>query len=380
LQLSPFELRGHSITLSKRQKTVPSVLDCPPIIGLRAAGGDAGGLSLAPAKYAMLFHAAEPTPDGAHGEARMSRSKALSAYMIFDRPEWAALRANTPLTLSEGDLATLRGLNEPIQLDEVANVYLPLSRLLNLHVAAARNLGRVKDAFLGRPVGRPPYIIAVAGSVAVGKSTFARVIRSLLGRWPDHPRVELVTTDGFLYPNRILEERGLMRRKGFPETYDLTRMVEFLAAVKSTDRDIEVPVYSHLTYDIVPGEQKIVRQPDVLVFEGLNVLQSGPMTPVVVSDFFDFSVYLDADEADIEMWYVERFLILQRTAFQNASSYFRHYRDLPLDQAQEVARAVWKEINLVNLRENIFPTRSRADVVLRKRADHSVGEIWLRRT
>jgi type I pantothenate kinase len=268
--------------------------------------------------------------------------------MVFNRREWAALRSNTPLTLSDEDLAGLRGLNEPILLDEVADVYLPLSRLLNLHVSAARNLGRVKDAFLGRPAGRSPYIIAVAGSVAVGKSTFARVLRSLLGRWPDHPRVDLVATDGFLHANRALEECGLMKRKGFPESYDLRRMVDFLAAVKSGEPEASAPVYSHLTYDIVSGERQVVRQPDVLVFEGLNVLQAEHTTAVLASDFFDFSVYLDAEEADIEAWYVERFLILQRTAFQNPASYFHHYRNLPLGTAGKVAREIWQEINLVH--------------------------------
>ena len=310
----------------------------------------------------------------------MSEPRDLPAYMTFGRREWAALRASTPLPLSDSDLAALRGLNEPIELDEVADIHLPLSRLLNLHVAASRNLGRVKDAFLGRPAGRPPYIVALAGSVAVGKSTLARVLRLLLARWPDHPVVEIVTTDGFLYPNRVLEERGLMRRKGFPESYDLRRMVRFLAAVKAGEPAVEAPVYSHLAYDILPGRRQIVRQPDVLIFEGLNVLQAGLMAPTVVSDFFDIAIYVDAEEADIESWYVERFLILQRTAFQNPSSYFHHYKDLPPPQARVVARGIWRGINLVNLRENIFPTRMRADIVLRKRPDHTVGEIWLRRT
>ena len=298
--------------------------------------------------------------------------------MVFGRRDWAALRSNTPLTLSDEDLESLRGLNEPMLLDEVTDIHLPLSRLLNLHVAAARNLCRVKDAFLGRLARRPPYIIAVAGSVAVGKSTFARVLRGLLARWPDHPRVDIVTTDGFLHPNRILEERGLLRRKGFPESYDLRRMVDFLAAVKSGEPEATAPVYSHMTYDIVFEEREVVRQPDVLVFEGLNVLQTERTAPVVVSDFFDFSAYIDAEETDIEAWYVEPFLILQRTAFQNPASYFHHYRDLPLEEARKVARGIWREINLVNLRENILPTRTRADVVLRKHSDHSVGEIWLR--
>lgn len=301
----------------------------------------------------------------------------LAAYMTFGRAEWAALRASTPLTLAQDDLAALRSLNEPVSLDEVSEAYLPLSRLLNLHVSAARNLGRVKDAFLGLPAGRVPYIIGVAGSVAVGKSTFARVLRAILARWPDHPRVELVTTDGFLHPNRVLEERGLMARKGFPESYDLRRMIRFLADVKAGEPEVSAPVYSHLIYDIVPGERKVVARPDVLIFEGLNVLQAAS-TPVLASDFFDFSVYIDADEADIESWYVERFLLLQRTAFHSPQSFFRRYRDLREEEARDTARNIWRTINLVNLRENIFSTRQRARVVLRKRADHAVGEVWLR--
>lgn len=230
--------------------------------------------------------------------APMVHSGEYSAYSIFDRRDWAALRSITPLPLSNSDLDNLRGLNEPIMLDEVADILLPLSRLLNLHVAAARKLGRVQDAFLNRRAGSPPYIIAVAGSVAVGKSTLARVLRLLLARWPDHPRVELVTTDGFLHPNRVLEQRGLMQRKGFPESYDLQRMVRFLAAVKAGEAEVTAPVYSHHTSDIVPDEFELVRQPDVLIFEGLNVLQQVERAPALVSDFFDFSVYLDAEEAD----------------------------------------------------------------------------------
>jgi type I pantothenate kinase len=310
----------------------------------------------------------------------MTQSEELAAYVTFSRSEWAALRSNTPLTLSDSDLTTLRGLNEPIALDEVVDIYLPLSRLLNLHIAAARNLGRVRDAFLGRPAGTAPYIIALAGSPAVGKSTFARVLRVLLARWPDHPRVELVTTDGFLHPTRVLEERGLMRRKGFPESYDLRRMVRFLAAIKAGRHEVAAPVYSHHTYDIVPDEFQIVRQPDVLIFEGLNVLQAGHTAPIMISDFFDFSVYLDAEEVDIGAWHTERFLILQRTAFQEPASYFHHYSGLSASQARDVAHGIWREINLVNLRENILPTRTRADVVLRKRSDHSVSEVWLRQT
>jgi type I pantothenate kinase len=298
--------------------------------------------------------------------------------MVFNRQEWAALRSNTPLTLSNEELASLRGLNEPIALDEVADIYLPLSRLLNLHISAVRALGHVKDAFLGRPAGTPPYVIAIAGSVAVGKSTFARVLRRLLAQWSDHPRVDLVTTDGFLYPNRVLEERGLMRRKGFPESYDLRRMVEFLTAMKSRKPEAAVPVYSHTAYDIVSGEHQVVRRPDVLIFEGLNVLQAERTAPVIVSDFFDFSIYLDADESDIETWFIERFLVLQRTAFQNPASYFHQYRAAPVSEARKIATAIWRDINLVNLTQNIRPTRSRADVLLRKHSDHRVCGIWLR--
>jgi type I pantothenate kinase len=310
----------------------------------------------------------------------MSQSEELSAFATFGRSEWAALRFNTPLTLSEADLSVLRGLNEPITPAEVADIYLPLTRLLNLHFAAARNLAQVKSAFLGRTPHRPPYIVALAGSVAVGKSTFARVLCALLARWPEHRQVELVTTDGFLHANQVLEERGLMRRKGFPESYDLRRMLRFLSEVKAAKADLEVPVYSHLVGDVVPSEHQAVRRPDILIFEGLNVLLARGAAPMVVSDFFDFSIYLDAEETDIQSWYVERFLSLQRTAFRQPASYFHHYRDLPPNDAREVADRLWREHHRANLRENILPTRTRADVVLRKRSDHSVGEVWLRET
>ena len=309
----------------------------------------------------------------------------FSAYERFAREDWAKLRSNTPLTLSQEDLSALQGINEQVSLDDVVQIYLPLSRLLNLHFRSARSLEGVKDEFLGRLIGHRPYVIAVAGSVAVGKSTFARILQALLSRWPDHPSVALVTTDGFLYPNAVLEERGLMQRKGFPESYDRRRMVQFLAAIKAGEREVGAPVYAHAAYDIVPGQVQMVTQPDILIFEGLNVLQPGVLdtgrafTPsIIVSDFFDFSLYVDADEPDIEGWYVRRFRALQRTVFQNPASYFHHYRDLSEDEAREVARGIWRQINLVNLRENIQPTRERANVVLRKRHDHSIGEIWLR--
>ncbi|UYN95563.1 MAG: type I pantothenate kinase [Enhydrobacter sp.] len=307
------------------------------------------------------------------------------AYRTFTRAEWAQLRANTPLTLSQDDLVSLRGLNDKVSLDEIADVYLPLSRLLNLHVRAARNLNSVSDTFLGRPIVGHTYVIAVAGSVAVGKSTFARILQALMARWPDHPEVDLVTTDGFLYPLRELEQRQLMRRKGFPESYDLKRMVQFLSDIKAGAAEARAPIYSHEAYDIVPDRWQAVRRPDVLIFEGLNVLQPGvaPGSPgrpasVILSDFFDFSIYLDADSGDIAAWYLDRFLLLHRTAFQKPASYFHHYKDLGPDEAREVGRRIWSEINEVNLRENILPTRERAHVVLRKGADHAIADVSLR--
>jgi len=308
----------------------------------------------------------------------------LSPYVGFSRDEWARLRASTPLTLTEGDLEQLRGINERISLDEVADIYLPLSRLLDLYVGASRDLHRVSDTFLGGPAAKVPYVIAVAGSVAVGKSTTARILQALLGRWPDHLQVDLVTTDGFLFPNRVLDERGLMDRKGFPESYDLRRLVRFLADVKSGRPEVSAPVYSHLTYDIVPGEEQIVRQPDIVIVEGLTVLQTsdgraGRAPQLFVSDFFDFSLYVDADEADIEQWYLDRFLTLRETAFTDERSFFHHFAVLSEDEAVEVGRGIWRSINAVNLHENILPTRERARLILEKAPDHSVRAVRLRK-
>ncbi len=310
----------------------------------------------------------------------------FSAYEAFSRAQWALLRSNTPLTLSEEDLKALQGVNEQISLQDVVEIYLPLSRLLNLHFRSAQALSGVRDDFLGRLVGVRPYVIGIAGSVAVGKSTFARVLRALLARWPDHPQVSLVTTDGFLYPNRVLEKRGLMKRKGFPESYDRKRMISFLAALKAGEAVVEAPVYSHQAYDILPDVVQRVEQPNILIFEGLNVLQTGgverpggQVQSVTVSDFFDFSIYVDAPEADIERWYQHRFLSLQKTVFQRPDSYFHHFHDLKEEQALQVASGIWRDINLRNLRENIAPTRERANLVLRKRSDHSVDEILLRK-
>jgi type I pantothenate kinase len=303
---------------------------------------------------------------------------AISAYTSFSRPEWARLRATTPLTLSEADLAELHGLNEQLSLEEVVDVYLPLSRLLNLHVAATRELERVTDRFLGKTVARNPYILGLAGSVAVGKSTTSRVLQALLARWPDHPRVDLVTTDGFLHPNRLLEERGLLARKGFPESYDVRRLLCFVADLKAGVPEVAAPVYSHLVYDIVPGEVQVIRQPDILILEGLNVLEGGD-AEIFVSDYFDFSIYVDAEEAHIKQWFLSRFHRLRETAFRDPKSYFQKYAQMSIAEATAFASRVWDEINGTNLRENILPTRERAHLILEKDADHRVEQVRLRR-
>ena len=307
----------------------------------------------------------------------------VSRYTNFSRTEWARLRDATPLTLSEADLTELQGLNEQLSMREVEEVYLPLSRLLNLHVAATRELERVTDRFLGKTVAPNPYILGVAGSVAVGKSTTARVLRALLARWPDHPRVDLVTTDGFLHPNRVLEQRGLMARKGFPESYDRRRLVRFVADLKAGVAEVTAPVYSHLVYDILPGETQVVRQPDVLILEGLTVLDGADVRSVddslFVSDHFDFSIYVDAPEAHIREWFLQRFRRLRETAFRDPKSYFGKYAQLSEEEAQAFAGKVWEEINGVNLRENILPTRERAHLILEKGPDHAVGRVRLRR-
>lgn len=305
-------------------------------------------------------------------------------YLDFTHEEWGHLRADTPLTLSEADLAQLRGLNERVSLDEVVQIYLPLSRLLNLYVAAVQELYRATATFLGSQVPKVPYVIGMAGSVAVGKSTTARILQALLARWPDHPKVDLVTTDGFLYPNRVLEERGLMHRKGFPESYNLRALIKFVSDVKAGLPKVKAPVYSHLSYDILPGHFLVVDQPDIMIVEGLNVLQTGDgvldhKPRVFVSDFFDFTIYVDAKVEDIREWYIERFLTLRDTAFRNPLSYFHRYASLSDQQARERASTIWKEINEVNLLENILPTRERADLILEKGRDHSVQRVKLRK-
>jgi type I pantothenate kinase len=309
---------------------------------------------------------------------------AFSPYRVFSREDWAKLRADTPMTLVERDLEQLSGLIEELSMTEVEQIYLPLSRLLNLHVAAAQELHAVTSRFLGRRDRHVPYILGIGGSVAVGKSTTARVLRALLARWADHPRVDLITTDGFLYPNADLERRGLMNRKGFPESFDTARLLNFLHQVKSGRENVEAPVYSHFHYDIVPGQTVVVDRPDILIVEGLNVLQparlpkDGEAIPFV-SDFFNFSIYLDADPPVIEEWYVTRFMRLRQTAFRDPAAYFHRYANLTPDAARRQALDIWRSINARNLEENILPTRQRARLILRKRADHRIESVALRR-
>ncbi|MGO4524459.1 type I pantothenate kinase [Microvirga sp. 2MCAF35] len=309
----------------------------------------------------------------------------LSPYRTFTRDEWARLRADAPMTLTADEVVQLQSLNDPISLDEVAAIYLPLSRLLSLYVAATQGLFKATQRFLlAEHQEKVPYIIGVAGSVAVGKSTTARVLKALLARWPNTPKVDLVTTDGFLLPNAELTRLNLMERKGFPESYDTGKLLHFLADIKAGKRNVKAPLYSHLVYDVVPGEETNVDRPDILIVEGLNVLQPARMpkdgTAIpFVSDFFDFSVYIDADEVDLHRWYVNRFLRLRHTAFRDPLSYFRRYAELAEAEAIAIAEGLWNRINLVNLQENIVPTRQRASLILKKGPSHRIETVALRR-
>ena len=302
-------------------------------------------------------------------------------FVEIDRAEWSRLAPNAPMPLTQREVDGLRGLGEELELSEVAEVYLPLSRLISLYHEAFRRLHHETMAFLGRDGGeKVPFIIGVAGSVAVGKSTTARLLQSLLARWSSSPRVDLVTTDGFLRPNAELERHGMLARKGFPESYDRRALLNFVSRIKAGESRVTAPVYSHLTYDIVADEEIVVEQPDILVVEGLNVLQAPPSNAhMAVSDLFDFTIYVDAQTQSIEQWYVERFLRLQRSAFTSPDSYFHRFADLDEATAREVALTIWKATNLPNLKENILPTRSRADLVLRKASDHTVHSVLLRK-
>jgi type I pantothenate kinase len=308
----------------------------------------------------------------------------VSPYRVFSRDEWAARREDTPMTLEPSEIARLRSMHDRLDISEVEEIYLPLSRLLSLYVAATQRLFRAQQGFLGTEDAKMPYIIGVGGSVSAGKSTTARVLQALLARWPNVPKVDLVTTDGFLFPNAVLDREGLMEKKGFPESYDLPALLRFLSDIKAGRRAVHAPVYSHLVYDVVPNVWIEIDRPDILIVEGLNVLQAGRLPKdgqavPFVSDFFDFSVYIDADEDVLLKWYVSRFLALRSTTFSDPKSYFHRYAKLSDEQAVATATSIWKRINLVNLRDNILPTRQRADLILTKGESHKVEEVALRR-
>ncbi|OAE36994.1 type I pantothenate kinase [Agrobacterium tumefaciens] len=313
------------------------------------------------------------------------RADEYSPYHFFSSEEWAKFRADTPLTLSADEVKRLRSLDDPIDLDEVRRIYLSLSRLLSSHVEASQLLFEQRNRFLNMAdVNKTPFVIGIAGSVAVGKSTTARILKELLARWPSSPKVDLITTDGFLYPNEVLRRENLMERKGFPESYDIGALLRFLSAIKAGQPNVKAPRYSHLTYDVLPNEYTVVDQPDILIFEGINVLQSrdlpagGRIVPIV-SDFFDFSIYIDADEDFIHNWYVNRFMNLRQTAFRDPNSFFNRYASISEEAALSIAEGLWQNINLKNLRQNIVPTRPRADLILRKGKNHLIDTVALRK-
>src|SRR5499433_207986 len=311
-------------------------------------------------------------------------AREVSPYRIFSRAEWAKLRADTPMTLEPDEVSRLHSMHDRLDISEVEEIYLPLSRLLSLYVVATQRLFRAQQGFLGGEDAKVPYVIGVAGSVAVGKSTTARVLQALLARWTNVPKVDLITTDGFLLPNAVLDREGLMEKKGFPESYDLPALLLFLSDVKAGRRPARAPIYSHLVYDVIPNQWVEVDRPDILIVEGLNVLQTGRLPKdgkaiPFVSDFFDFSVYLDASEDVLKSWYVDRFLTLRGTAFRDPKSYFHRYSNLSDEEAIETASSIWSRINLVNLHENILPTRQRADLILKKNESHLVENVSLRR-
>ncbi|MDM8518799.1 type I pantothenate kinase [Anaerolineales bacterium HSG6] len=310
------------------------------------------------------------------------KRQTYSPYRRLTRRQWAKLRASTPLTLTSDELEELRGLSTFVSMDEVVSIYLPLSRLLGLYVIAQQQLYQATDRFLGHNPPKVPYVIGIAGSVAVGKSTTARILQTLLSRWPDHPKVSLITTDGFLYPNRVLKKKGIMHRKGFPESYNQKRLLDFVRSIKSGRFPVHAPVYSHLIYDILPNEYQTVDQSDIMIIEGLNILQRGNRqgpSDLFVSDFFDFSIYVDATEPNLEAWYIQRFMRLRETAFRRKSSYFQSYANLSEAEARRTACQIWRSINAINLKKNIQPTRERARLILKKGDNHLVEQIQLRK-
>ncbi|MBE9913574.1 type I pantothenate kinase [Paenibacillus donghaensis] len=302
-----------------------------------------------------------------------------SPYYEFDRTAWAMSRDLPPLSISEEEFEKLKGLNEKISIEEVTKVYLPLARLIHLYATTFMQLQSKMNSFFNTPTPKAPFVIGIAGSVAVGKSTAARLLQTLLSRWPEHSKVDLVTTDGFLYPNDVLEAKGIMNRKGFPESYDINKLMHFISSVKSGEPALHVPVYSHLTYDVLNDRTQLVDQPDILIVEGINVLQVNTQEPTFVSDFFDFSIYIDADEHDIRNWYIERFQMLRDTAFKDPRSYFRKYASISKEEAALTAEKIWEDINAKNLHENILPTKERARLIIKKGSDHHIDQVLLRK-